>query len=81
VAWALADLAAARASRPIRFRGLDEPFENLDEVGEDAVIKLLHSAVGRYETILCVTHSDHLRDQFPASITVVKENGNARFEK
>lgn len=81
IAWALADLAAARAQRPIRFRGLDEPFENLDEVGENAVVKLLHSAIGRYETILCVTHSDHMRDQFTGSITVVRENDNARFEE
>ena len=75
VGWALGDLAATRAKKPIRFKGLDEPFENLDETGEDAVIKLLHSVLGQYETIMCITHSSHLRSQFPSDLTIVKENG------
>jgi DNA repair exonuclease SbcCD ATPase subunit len=75
VGWALGDLAAQRAKKPIRFKGLDEPFENLDETGEDRVIKLLHSVLSDYETIVCVTHSTHLRNQFPAEIMVRKENG------
>ncbi len=75
VGWALADLAAARSQKSIKFRGLDEPFENLDETGEDLVIKLLHQVLDRYETVLCVTHSTHLRDQFPEEILVTFENG------
>lgn len=75
VGWALGDLAATRAKKPIRFKGLDEVFSGLDETGEDAVIRLLHTVTGEYETVLCITHSDHLRSQFSNSLTVTKENG------
>jgi DNA repair exonuclease SbcCD ATPase subunit len=75
VGWALGDLAATRAKKPIRFKGLDEVFSGLDETGEDAVIRLLHTVTGEYETVLCITHSDHLRSQFSNSLVVVKENG------
>ena len=78
VGWALGDLAATRAKKPIRFKALDEPFESLDETGEDAVIKLLHAVLPQYETIMCITHSDHLRNQFPHTLTVVKDSGCSR---
>lgn len=74
VGWALGDLAATRAKKPIRFKGLDEPFTNLDETGEDGVVRLLHAVLSDYETILCVTHSTHLRNQFPQELVVTKEN-------
>lgn len=80
VGWALADLAASRATKPIRFRALDEPFVHLDTTGEDLVVKLLHHAVDQYETILCITHSTHLRDQFAKEVKVVYENGFSRVE-
>lgn len=75
VGWALADLAASRSSSAIRLRVLDEPFESIDEVGEDAIIKLLYTVLPKYETILCITHSDHLRNQFPHDIIVEKKRG------
>ncbi len=75
VGWALADLAATRADKPIYFRGLDEPFEHLDVTGEDLVIKLLHKVLPQYETVMCVTHSSHLRDQFPEEILVTFDGG------
>ena len=80
VGWALGDLAATRAHKPIRFKGLDEPFESLDETGEDAVIKLLYAVLSDYETVLCMTHSNHLRSQFPKEICVIKENGFSRIQ-
>lgn len=75
VSWALSDLAATRANKPICFRALDEIFSSLDEVGEDSVMKLLHAVVPEYETIFVISHSDHLRTQFPKHLTVTKENG------
>jgi DNA repair exonuclease SbcCD ATPase subunit len=78
VGWALGDLAAQRATKPIRFKSLDEPFENLDESGEEGVIRLLHTVVQQYETIMCITHSDSLKSSFPEVLTVVKENGSSR---
>lgn len=80
VGWAIGDLAAARSHKSISFKGLDEPFVHLDETGEDSVVKLLHALVEEYETILCVTHSDHLKNQFQKVITVVKENDIARIQ-
>lgn len=80
VGWALGDLAATRAKKPIRFKGLDEPFESLDESGEDAVIKLLHEVLPEYETIFCITHSSHLKNQFPNEVVVVKENGQSKIK-
>jgi DNA repair exonuclease SbcCD ATPase subunit len=74
VGWALGDLAATRAKKPIRFKALDEPFTNLDETGEDGVVRLLHAVLADYETILCITHSTHLRNQFPQEIVVTREN-------
>jgi DNA repair exonuclease SbcCD ATPase subunit len=80
VGWALGDLAATRARKPIRFKALDEPFESLDESGEDAVIKLLYEVLPEYETIMCVTHSSHLKSQFPKELTVVKEGGYSKIK-
>jgi DNA repair exonuclease SbcCD ATPase subunit len=78
VGWALGDLAATRASKAIRFKGLDEPFTNLDETGEDAVIRLLHSVASEYETIMVITHSAHLQSQFQNRLIVRKQNGLSR---
>lgn len=80
VSWALADLAAQRAGKPIRFKILDETFENLDDAGEEAVMRLLHDALATHETILCVTHSDRLQVQFNKTITVVKDGGHSSIE-
>jgi DNA repair exonuclease SbcCD ATPase subunit len=44
------------------------------------VLKLLHSVLPQYETIMCVTHSSHLRDQFPAELIISKENGTSVIE-
>lgn len=81
VGWALGDLAAQRAKKSIRFKALDEPFEHLDETGEDLVMKFLNAVVADCETILCITHSDHLKNQFPKVLTVVKEGGFSRVEE
>lgn len=80
IGWALADLAATRANKPILFRGLDEPFENIDHTGVASVFNLLNSAVSEYETIFCISHNPELADHFQNKITVVKENGYSRIE-
>lgn len=80
VSWAFADLAAQRAGKPIRFKMLDETFENMDEAGEEAVMRLLYDTMATHETIICVTHSERLQTQFNNIITVVKEGGNTRVE-
>lgn len=80
IGWAFGDLAATRAKKPIRFKGLDEVFENLDETGCDLVLKLLYRVLPQYETIFCITHDDSFRSQFPNVLTVIKDGGFSRVE-
>lgn len=79
--WALGDLAATRANKSIRFKALDECFESLDATGIDSVIKLLHAVEKEYETILVISHSDTLKNQFNNTMTVVKENQFSRIKE
>lgn len=81
IGWALADLAATRASKPIRFRGLDEPFENLDDEGIDAVFKLLQHAAKEYETIFCITHNAGLKNRFTKELQVSKKAGFSKIKQ
>lgn len=79
IGWALADLAATRAAKPIKFRGLDEPFESLDEEGIEAVFRLLNSAINDYETIFCITHDQSLQEKFQRVMLVEKVDGSSRI--
>lgn len=81
IGWALGDLAAQRAKKSLRFKALDEPFNHIDETGEDLVMKFLHTVVSDCETIFCITHSDHLKNQFPKVLTVVKQNEFSTIEE
>ncbi|MCF6205310.1 MAG: AAA family ATPase [Sulfurovum sp.] len=81
IGWALADLAATRASKPIRFRGLDEPFENLDRAGIDSVFKLLRYATEEYETVFVITHDEDLRARFQREIIVQKRLGKSTIRQ
>lgn len=80
VGWALGDLAASRSKKSINFKCLDEPFENLDESGEDAMLRLLHSELPRYETIFVVTHNSDFQDKLPGCLKVVKHKGFSQIE-
>jgi len=79
ISWAFGDLAASRSHKSIRFKALDEPYENIDSTGGDLLMKLLHAVVPEYETIMCITHLTDLKNQFPSEVTVKKENGFSRF--
>lgn len=75
VAFALGDLASLRANKTISFRFLDEPFENVDESGTDAIVALLNDQKERFDTVFVVTHQDHFKQLFPTQLSVVKKNG------
>lgn len=75
VAFALGDLAALRANKTVSFRFLDEPFENVDESGTDAIVALLNDQKERFETVFVITHQDHFKQLFPNRLTVVKKDG------
>ena len=53
----------------------DEPFENMDEMGAQSVMNLLHSQSEKFETILVVTHNEFFKNQFDKELQMVKENG------
>ncbi len=78
--FALGDLAASRSLAPIRLRLLDEPFDNLDSQGAEAVVQILREKiVDRCGTCLVITHDDNLKGLIDKRIVVVKENGISRI--
>lgn len=79
IAFALGDLAALRAKKELPFRFLDEPFENLDESGIQAVVKLLAQQAEQFETVIVITHNDQLKAVFPKEIVVQKSMGLSRI--
>lgn len=81
VLFALGDLAASRSIAPIDLRLLDEPFEALDSVGAELVVRLLQEKIlPQSKTVLVMSHDDSLKSLFNNRITVVKENGISRIE-
>lgn len=76
VLLALGDVAAARASTHVDLRLLDEPFESLDAIGCERVVRLLQEKIApKVGTVMVMTHSEQLASLFENKITVVKENG------
>jgi len=81
VLFALGDLAAARSVAPVHLRLLDEPFDNLDNIGKEAVVDLLRSELlPRIGTLLVMSHDEDLKSYFNKRIVVVKEKGVSRIE-
>jgi DNA repair exonuclease SbcCD ATPase subunit len=79
--FALGDLAASRSFAPIRLRLLDEPFDNLDSSGAEAVVHILKTLVlPNAGTVLVMTHDDNLKSLVDKRIVVIKENGISRIE-
>lgn len=71
----LQDLVRARAKTPIDLVIMDECCENMDEVGIERLLDLLHNISNEHGSCLYVTHSDEMKTRFPNVVTVVKENG------
>lgn len=80
IAMALGDLATFRTAKQLPWRFLDEPFENIDDAGNEAVVQLLNDQKSRYKTVFVVTHKPAFKKLFNQRITVVKENGVSRLE-
>lgn len=81
IALALGDLATFRTSKQLPWRFLDEPFENIDDAGTDAVMQLLNDQKSRYKTVFVVTHKPAFKKLFNQRITIVKENSVSRLEQ
>lgn len=80
IALCLGDLAAMRSQKKISFRFMDEPFENIDEAGVEAVSNLLHNQIKEYPSIYVITHKSAFAQMFTKKITMIKENGLTRIE-
>lgn len=73
---ALGDLCAERSNAPVSLRLLDEPFESLDGVGAEQVVKLLYNTIVPIAgTVLVMTHDENLKSLVPNRIKVTKNRG------
>lgn len=73
---AMSDLIAHRASKSYPQRWFDEPFENLDEDGVEAVMELLTSMISDCGTIFLVSHKSDLKSLCQRVINLAKsKNG------
>lgn len=72
---ALQDLVGSRASQPIPLLIMDEVSENLDDIGVERMLELLHTITSQKGTCLYVTHHEGMKPLFPNTITVTKQNG------
>lgn len=73
---ALGDMCAERSNAPVSLRLLDEPFESLDSVGAEQVVKLLDNRiVPTSGTVLVMTHDENLKSLVPNRIKVLKTGG------
>jgi len=79
IAFTLGDLASARANKRIPFRFLDEPFENVDAAGHEAILSLLRSQSEDHNTVFCITHNKEFQDMFSNKLKIAKENGISRL--
>lgn len=79
--FALGDLGSARAFAPIQLRLLDEPFDDLDQIGSEQVVHLLNTfIVPQAGTVLVMSHNDNLKSLISKRLVVVKERGVSRIE-
>jgi len=73
--FVLADLMSSRSRRPYPQRFLDEPFENLDESGVEAVMELLSDLAVDSGSIFVITHLDSMKGLFAKTLKLIKKNG------
>lgn len=78
--FALQDLVASRACRPVPIAIYDEAFEGLDRAGVEAAVRVLSEAAREKELVLVVTHQEHLKDLFAHELRVISERGQSVVE-
>lgn len=72
ICFALQEIKYNTLSNWFNFKILDELLENLDEVGQDHIYKILNKADGQF---IITSHNNQLKDRFNNTIKVEKENG------
>lgn len=81
IALCLGDLANMCASNTLSFRFFDEPFENVDEAGVEAINVLLNQQVEDHHSVYVVTHNSAFAQLFSKTVNLVKEHGFTRCEQ
>lgn len=81
IAMALGDLATFRTAKQLPWRFLDEPFESIDDAGNQAVMALLTDQKDRFKTVFVVTHKPAFKQLFTQKIVMTKENGVSTLTK
>ena len=79
IAMALGDLATFRTTKQLPWRFLDEPFESIDDAGNESVMNLLNDQKTRFKTVFVVTHKPAFKKLFNQRIVIVKENEISRL--
>jgi DNA repair exonuclease SbcCD ATPase subunit len=78
--FVLSDLMSSRSRCPYPQRFLDEPFENLDESGIEAVMELLSDMAVGAGSIFVITHLDSMKGLFSKTLKLVKQGGLTTLE-
>jgi len=78
--FVMSDLMSSRSRRPYPQRFLDEPFENLDESGVEAVMELLSDLAVDAGSIFVITHLDSMKGLFAKTLKLIKRNGVTQLE-
>lgn len=76
---ALSKMLAHRAGAPLQTLILDEGFGTQDPRGREAILDALHAIQEDFALILCITHIEELKDQFPTRIEVMKGETGSTF--
>jgi DNA repair exonuclease SbcCD ATPase subunit len=78
---ALQDLVASRATHPIQLLVMDEVSENLDDIGVERMLELLHNITSTKASCFYITHDEGMKPLFPSSVTVTKQNGVSKLSE
>lgn len=78
ISFAIQDLVMSQNDLQTNIALYDECFDGLDTIGCENVIKLLKDRLKTVSTIFVITHNKNLAPLFENTITMIKENGEAK---
>ncbi|AAX92305.1 recombination related nuclease [Staphylococcus phage Twort] len=80
ISFAIQDLVMSQNDLQTNIALYDECFDGLDTIGCENVVRLLKDRLKTVSTIFVITHNQSLKPLFEKTITMIKENGEARME-
>jgi DNA repair exonuclease SbcCD ATPase subunit len=73
--------AAANLRGGLDLLVLDEPFENLDDLGVEAALELVQEVSRDLSSVYLVTHNQELQSRFPRRLQVTAQNGVSTIQE